>query len=218
MKQVICIIFFLCTAPGTRAQEKKFLLGGRLGLGESRLSGIANATPKLALSGGISTAYLFTQNLGINAEFLLSSAGMRAAGSTSSKGIFGTDQYYHYKEKYDLVYAEVPVTGQLAWWLGDFFIRGYAGPSMNCKLMATQTRTYDDADYNNSHGFISKPLDQTNNIYYSAIYGAGIGARTNNNQLYFLDFRTSRALTPVGTINNIKSFSNYYCISGGYVF
>lgn len=220
MKRISYIICLVLTAYVAGAQVKGFYVGGRLGLGESMLQcgGIANPVPKLAVSGGIATSYYFTKNFALNADFLLTSGGVHAQGTTTEKGLLGSGVSYGYKEKYDLVNAEVPVTGQLAIWFGDIFLRGYMGPAMNFKLLAVQTRTYENADYNDSHGFINKQLDQTNNIFYSMIYGIGIGAKTKNDKLFFLDLRTSRALTSLGTINSTTAFSNYYCISVGYEF
>jgi hypothetical protein len=220
MKQILYFLSFTFATVTAWAQEKEFYMGGRLGLGESRIecAGIPNAKSKLAVSGGITTSYFFTKNLALNAEFLLTSAGARAQGSSPEKGLLGGDVYYSYKEKYDLVNAEVPITGQLTLWFGNMFLRGYTGPSMSFKLMAVQTRTYDDSDYNNSHGFINKQLDQTNNIFYSMVYGVGIGARSESNKLFFLDFRINRALTSMGNINNVTAFSSYYCLSAGYEF
>jgi hypothetical protein len=220
MKRILYFLSITFASLTVCAQEKEFYMGGRLGLGESRIecAGISNAKSKLAVSGGITTSYFFTKNLALNAEFLLTSVGARAQGSSPQKGLLGGDVYYSYKEKYDLVNAEVPLMGQLTWWFGNMFVRGYTGPSMSFKLMAVQTRTYDDADYNNSHGFINKQLDQTNNIFYSMVYGAGIGARSENNKLFFLDLRINRALTSMGNINNVTAFSSYYCLSAGYEF
>ncbi len=220
MKKVILITTLLAgLGLSSVAQENGFHLGGRFGLGESTISsgGLPSMQPKLAMAGGLVANYQVTDNIGFNADFLLSSTGAKASGSTREPGVFGAETYYSYKERYSLINVEVPFTGQLSVWMGDFFVRGYAGPGLNFNLMSTQTREYDNADYNASHGFMNRQID-TKNVWGMMVYGAGIGARTREERTYFLDFRLNRAFSSFGMINGSSAFSHYYSITGGYVF
>jgi len=213
--------FLLLCSVLLHAQVQGFHIGGRLGLGESMMtgSGLQNAKPRLALSGGIATNYQFNKWLGVNADFLLSSLGARASGTTRDKSIIGTDDYYSYNERYNLVNAEVPVTAQINIWLNeDLFLKGYAGPAVNFNLMATQTRQYDNDTYNNEHGYINSRWDQVNNIYWSGVYGVGLGALSKDDRIFFIDLRLNKGITPLGTISGYNTYLNYYCLSAGYVF
>lgn len=213
------IIALLLSSCRIFSQIEGLHVGGRFGLGESSMTGggIQNANRKLAISGGIAANYQFTKMIGLNADFLLTSVGAKANGYTTDGSVFG-EQRYMYKERFDLVNVEVPVTGQLMFWMGDLFFKAYSGPGMNFNLMAVQTRDYENENYNNSNGFINKPLDDSRNIYYSMVYGLGIGAMSKSDQIYFLDLRINKGLSPIGTMNNQKAYVNYYCITGGYIF
>jgi len=202
------------------SQVEGFHVGGRFGLGESSIvcEGLQNNTGKLAVSGGVTANYQVTKYLGLNADFLLTSSGAKASGSTRESGILGTEQSYSYRDRVDIVNAEVPLTGQLSVWFGDLFVRAYAGPGMNFNLLGVQTRVYDNENYNNGHGFINREFEQKNNISYSMIYGLGFGALSEKDQLYFLDLRLNRGISPAGKINNANAFVNYYCLTGGYIF
>ncbi len=227
---VALLIMILTNINSSYAQEQKeqiksndiegFHLGGRFGLGESTINcdGLPNAVPKLAIIGGIASNYQFNKYLGINVGLLLSSLGAKNQGQDTKTNVFGAEVNYRYKERFDLLYAEVPLTGQLTFWINNFFIKGYTGPGMNFKLLASQTKQYDDSDYNNQNGYMGKDIFDANNITYSMIYGFGIGAADKQNRIFFLDFRSNRSLTSLGKINNANAFSNYYCISAGYLF
>ncbi len=213
------IIVLLMSACRIFSQIEGLHVGGRFGLGESSIAGggIQHVNRKLAISGGVAANYQFTKMVGLNADFLLSSVGAKGTGYTTEGSVFG-EQQYAYKERFDLVNVEVPVTGQLMFWMGDLFFKAYTGPGMNFNLMAVQTREYENANYNSSNGFINKPLDDSRNIYYSMVYGLGLGALSKSDQIYFLDLRINKGLTAIGTMNNQKAYVNYYCITAGYIF
>jgi hypothetical protein len=214
-------VFLLACSILMRAQISGFHIGGRLGLGESMMSGAAlqNAKPKLAVTGGIASNYQFNKWFGINADFLLSSLGVRASGSTRDKSIIGTDDYYSYNERYNLVNAEVPLTAQVNIWLSeDFFLKGYAGPAVNFNLMALQTRQYDNDNYNNEHGYMNSRWDQVNNISWSGVYGVGLGVLSKDSRIFFIDLRLNNGISPIGSINGGNIYLRYYSLGAGYVF
>lgn len=201
-------------------QDKGFHIGGRFGLGESHLTGngLQSVQRKLAISTGVTTNYQFNKFLGLNADFLLSTAGAKATGVKTETGVFGNPIPYAYRERFDLICAEVPLTGQTSVWIDNFFIRGFAGPAINFKLIGLTSRQYDDAGYNNNNGYADREMENLNNIFYSVIYGAGIGVQANDNRLFFLDIRFNKGVTTLGKVNGFDAISNYYSISAGYVF
>lgn len=224
---ILVVVLTAVPLLNIRAQgEKKladvqgFHIGGRFGLGEASIvsQGLRNVSPKLAISGGVASNYQFNKYIGLNVDLLLSSLGARNQDAEARSDLWGGTVKYAYKERFDLLYAEVPLTGQLNIWFGDFFIRGYAGPGLNFKLLAMQTREYEDPDFNDQNGYTGKDIYETNNISSSMIYGLGIGAADKEDRIFFLDFRLNRSMSSLGKINSNTAFSNYYCISAGYLF
>jgi hypothetical protein len=219
MKRLLSVLSFAFFAACAFAQDVQgFHIGGRFGLGESSLSGTGlNVRPKLAISGGIATNYQFTNIVGLNADFLLTSTGARASGSTRTSTLFGAEKSYTYQEKYDLVNIEVPLSLQAGYWFGDFMLKAFAGPAMNFNLMALHTRAYDDPAYQ-SNDYQGQRLDNMNNVSYYMMYGIGAGALSKNGQVFFLDLRFNNGISPVGTINNAGAYTNYYTVGAGYIF
>lgn len=212
--------FVFLTTLKTEAQEKGFHYGARFGIGESNLNieGITTEKGKLALSGGAATSYQFGEIFGITADFLFTSKGATAEGTTQEETLFGT-QTYKYTDKYNLFYAELPITGKLSIPIGDdFFLKAYSGPSMNFNLLALESRIYDNTDYHQDNGYFDREMKDLETIEYALIYGVGVDIISKDDRIFFLDVRSSGALTPVGNINGRSAKSNYFLISAGYMF
>ncbi|HWY37474.1 MAG TPA: outer membrane beta-barrel protein, partial [Bacteroidia bacterium] len=188
-KRILSLVAAAVCFLSVKSQVDGFHIGGRLGLGESNIqgAGLPAAQPKLAISTGLATNYQFNKWFGLNADLLVSSVGCKTRGITTQRDFLGNDVAYTYTDRYDLIYAEVPLTGQVSFWMKNFFIRAYTGPGINFRFFATQSRVYDDENFNSGNGYLSRTIDQTNNVTYSMIYGAGIGVRGKKDRLYFLD-------------------------------
>jgi hypothetical protein len=213
-------LFFLFKGSIFSQAGEGFGLGGRFGLGESKITsnGLSSPQSRLAISGGIASTYRFNKWIALNADFLLSSVGGKNRSYTGEKDFLGNTTTYSYEEKFDLLNAEVPLTAQVSLWSGNFFVKGYGGPDINFRLLANQSREYDNADYNSRNGYAGRSMSQTNTVFYSMVYGIGIGAVSNDNRILFLDLRINNGIGPFAKINNANAFSNYYCISAGYTF
>jgi hypothetical protein len=200
--------------------EDNFHIGGRIGLGESKIKsdGLKDATGRIAVSGGLSANYEFNRVFALNADLLLTSVGARTEGASTERDILGKEYEYRYIDRIDLLFAEVPLTAQFTARVKNFFARAYVGPSANFKLIAIESRTYDDEEYNEDNGYLSRDISNMSVSNYSMIYGFGIGALDRNKKTYFLDFRISNGMSPIGKIYNATSRLNYYMISGGYYF
>ena len=225
LKKILLVGLFanlICILPQElTAQEKGFHYGVRFGLGESTLNlkNVTTQTSKLLISGGIATNYQFNRFLGANVDFLFTSKGGKISGVTKTTNIFGSEQSYNYNDTYNLYYAELPITGKLSVPLSeDFFVKVFAGPSFNFKLIATETREYNDKDFNNEYGYQNQKIETLETMEHSFIYGAGIDVTSKDNRIFFLDFRKNNSLNPIGTINNYSAKSEYFVISAGYVF
>lgn len=216
----LAIVSFL-QVEMTQAQESGFHYGGRFGIGESSMTinGKSGMSSKLSFSGGVATCYQFNSIVGITADFLFTSKGAKAKGSVTQNDLFGNPRSYAYSEQFNLFYAELPVAAKLSIPLrDDFFIKGFAGPSMNFKLLGMETREYDDESFNANNGYYGRELKNLETIEYSIVYGAGIDVVSKDNRIFFLDFRLSNALGHAGTINYQSVRNNYFMISAGYLF
>lgn len=205
---------------GDEVSENGFRLGARFGLGEGKIKSDAlkDTRGRLMVSGGIASSYRFNKLLSLNADFLLTSIGVKTSGYTRSSNILGQQREYVYDDRFDFLLAELPVTAQLTARSGNFFMKGYAGPSVNFNLIAVETREYDDNNYNTEYGYRSRQLQDVNTVSYSVVYGIGLGAYDRENRIYFLDFRLSNGISPGLKIGGQNTYYNYYCVSAGYYF
>lgn len=210
---------FFLFAKNANAQETGFHYGARFGLGESKLisEGIDQSNGKLLLSGGFTSTYQLTDFLGIGADLLVTSKGDKTQGTYTSSGI--TSNSYAYTENFSMIYTEVPVTGKLSIPITkNLYLKGFAGPSMNFNLLSSSTRQYDNQNYNEENGYVNKPLNGTEVIEYSIIYGAGFDVIDNNQKMYFLDLRISKPISALGEINGESASNKYMNVSAGYMF
>ncbi len=197
-----------------------FRLGGRIGIGESKLrgTGLSDMTQRLAISGGLAANYQFDNVFSLNTDFLLSSLGAKSSGITKYRDLLGSEYQFSYNDRYDFLFAEIPVTAQLQARSGSFFIRGYIGPSVSFKLLALESREYNSENYDMENGYRARNISDANNVSYSMVYGFGLGAYNSENKIYFLDVRLNTGLSPVAKIQSITNYINYYTISAGYYF
>lgn len=219
MKRLLWFISVLFSVYAQAQPMNGFHAGARFAIGESTITGSGlNVRPKLAVAAGVASNYQFNRYLSLNADFLLALTGAQFSGSTKLQGFFGTEQHYNYMEQYDLVNVEVPVSGQVGYWFGNFLVKAMAGPAVNFNLLALQSRAYEDTDYNNNYGYINSRLDNMNNVSFQMMYGVGAGALARNGQLYTLDLRINTGLSPIGVINNSNVYAYYYALGAGFTF
>lgn len=222
MKNIfILLITLLCIhfAP-VYAQEPGFHYGARFGLGESffKPTDAGDVESKLLIMGGVASNYQFNDFFGLTADFLIASKGARLSSFTTEKDVFSNDVNYYYRDRYDFIYAEIPVMAKFSIGFGDFKVKAFGGPTANFKLIAVEQRTYEDSDYNEENGYSSRSMDGVDVLEYGVVYGAGVDVITGNEQIVFLDFRVNNSLSSFAKVNGENPKNIYYAISAGYMF
>ncbi len=202
------------------AQDKGFYYGSRLSLGESDLSSKAlnDTKGKLMFQLGAASAYQFTENIGVTADFLFTSKGTKNNGTHQASGVLGnTDRKY--AEKISLFTGDVPITLKLSAGLDKLYFKAYAGPSINFQFAGLHSLQYDDDNYNEDNGFENTDITnklETMNLAF--VYGVGVDVKSGDGRLFFLDFRYSNSPGAVGNIYNEDFKSSYLALSAGYLF
>jgi len=218
---VLIVIILISSINMLQAQDGEFKYGTRIGLGESQLNftNISGESNKLALSIGITSAYQFNKILGVSADFLFTSKGGKRDGIETTSNSLGFNQEYEFEDKYRLFYAELPLALTLRVPLKDnFYLRGFAGPSINFKLFATESRLYEDESFNEKNGYSNRSIEALETVDYSYFYGIGVEIIGSDERSYLLDFRLSEPLGSAGEIGNVQVENSYFLISAGCLF
>ncbi len=222
MRNIFALVLTLAclSVQSIFAQEPGFHYGARFGLGESffKPTDAGDVESKLLIMGGIASNYQFNDFFGLTADFLISSKGARLSSVTTEKDVFNNDVNYYYRDRYDFIYAEIPIMAKFSIGLGDFKLKAFGGPTANFKLIAVEQRTYEDSDYNEENGYSSRNMDGVDVLEYGVVYGGGVDIITGNEQIIFLDFRVSNSLSSFAKINGEEVKNIYYAISAGYMF
>ncbi len=202
------------------AQDEGFHYGGKFGIGESTVSSKSFATvnSKLMLSGGITADHYFNEYLGLGMDFLLISKGAKVDGFETTYDLLGNPKNHTYQSTYQLFYTEIPLMVKLRANLGGFYPKVFAGPSANFKLSASETRVFDEPEYEANHGYSLQKLDNTSTAEYAMNYGAGVDIPDRNDRVYFVELKISRSMNYFAKINAQEVKSNYYGIFAGYKF
>lgn len=218
MRVILVLALFTGYSFIANAQFDGFKYGGRFGIGQARINEaeLGDQRGKLALSGGITSTYYFSKTFGLQADFLFTSKGSRASGEEVVQGFFGTTRF-QYEEIYRMFYLEVPVTARLAFGSENFLVKFYGGPSINFNLLGTQSRTYEDPDYNDDHGFTDREINGLELLEGAGVYGTGFEVAADEG-IFFLDIRNTIAFSSFGIINGRKAFNNYFVIGVGYLY
>lgn len=219
MKRFFILFLVLCALNNIAiAQFDGFKYGARFGIGRATINeaAIGDQTGKLALSGGITSAYYFNKTFGLQADFLFTSKGSRASGQEVVQGFFGSTTF-NYEETYRMYYLEVPVTGRVAFGTDNFLVRFYGGPSLNFNLLGTQTRIYEDPDYNEDQGFYDRRIAGLELVEGAGVFGTGFEV-AGDEGIFFLDIRNVMAFTPFGRVNGQDAYNNYFVVGVGYLY
>jgi len=220
MKKLILIPFIVLCIQSISAQTPGFRYGGHFGLGESGFNSLGagiSQQGKLNLYAGIAASEQFTNHFGLDADALFVSKGERLSGETTDTDVLGNTKTYTYNDNYHLFYAELPLLLKLSIGWNNFFLKGFAGPSINFNLMALQSRTYQDANYDANHGYLDARMNNINVMELAGVFGAGIDVQSGEN-IFSLDFRISHAYDSFGKINNYNAYNNYFAVGFGYVY
>lgn len=220
MKKLIILGILAIASTAAFAQSPGFHKGARFSLGEATFKdfNMENATTesKLLMSGGVSVTNQFTENFGLMADVLFTSKGAKASGTTESGGAISSDKKYN--DTYRLFYAELPIMAKLSVGTDNFYIKGFAGPSINFNLLGTETRVFEDPDYDRNNGYDNRPLNNLEVLEFSTVLGGGIDVINGAGQTFFVDFRVSNPLGVAGKIQGNDFKNSYFSIGIGYLY
>jgi hypothetical protein len=218
MKQILILFFLFQLSPLCFSQSNGLRIGASLGVGEATIkkTDISNQTGKLAFQGGLALNYQFIKNFGLYGNILYATKGSRSSGTERVSGFFGTTDY-KFEEKYVLDYIEVPVMPKLSFGGEKFYIKIFAGPSLNFNLSGKQNKQYEDASYNQDNGYGFRKITGLQLVEYALVYGAGFDVEISDGSVLFLEIRQSKALNSFGTINNKNAYNQYFTLNAGYL-
>jgi hypothetical protein len=220
MKKSFLALFLLAGTFSSFSQSPGFRYGGHFGIGTSDFKKIPaiNSTSNLSLNFGFGANKQFTQFLGLDMNVLIAQKGAEVRGAVHEQGgLFTPDRTYAYTDEYRLYYTEIPLMLKLSAGFNNLYLKGFAGPSFNFHLYDDQARSFDDPDYDSRYGFNQK-LKGTEVLEFAVVYGAGLDVETKSNNIYYLDFRVSRALNAFNRIDGIAAYNNYFSIGIGYLY
>jgi hypothetical protein len=211
----LCLIFHicLCQSPGLR-------IGPTFGLSQSMFAPIPGVTqePKPAFSGGLSFSDQLNRNIGFETEVLFSNRGSLIQGTkTDGADLFGNPINYTYTDNYRLFYTDIPLLLKLSLGIGNLHFKVLGGVSANFNMFSSDTRTYDNPDYNASHGYHA-PLNHVQFFQLAAVYGLGFEAENSHNNIFSLDLRVNNDLTPFGKVDGYLAYSNWVGLHFGFLF
>lgn len=200
------------------AQSEGLRYGARFGIGESRFTkeSLSAQQGKLSFNTGLAANYQFFENFGLTLDALFVSKGTKAQGSVTRSTFTGTREI-QFEETYRMFYAEIPLMAKASVGFNNFYLKAFAGPSLNFNLLSTYSRDYDDPDETDISDEQMKNLEV---MEQTIVYGVGFEVEMADHELFFLDFRNSTGLSSFGKVTSTgeDGYSSYFSIGIGYMY
>lgn len=197
------------------AQETNFKYGPRFLIGSSNFDtgNLPGDFGKLMISGGAQGVYSFNPYVAIAAEGLLTAKGSRGKTTESNGGPFGGTSTFI--EKYQLIYAEIPLLLKISIPFGNLSPKVVAGISNNFMVAAEYSKTYTSGSGSDEE----KSIIGLTVFEQALIMGAGFDIKTDQGD-YSIDFRLNKGTSTVGTLPGSAPsvINNYYAIGVGAAF
>ena len=219
MRTIFLTIALLSFFHSSYSQSPGLAIGGHFGIGQAKIAkaNVTNQTGRLALQGGLALNYQFINNFGLYGNILFSGKGSRASGTDVQSTFFGNKEF-PFEEKYNLYYIEIPVMAKLSVGINNFHLKAFAGPSVNFNVKGTQSKIYEDKDYNQENGYEDREIQGLNLMEYSFCYGGGIDVVIAEQSIFFLEARNNIGLNTFGKINNLDAFNQYFGLGFGILY
>jgi hypothetical protein len=216
MKKLFILLLIGSLPLSVFAQSKGFRFGGMFGLGEGRIKNptITSQSGKLAVTGGFGVNYQFRKIFGLYGNLLYTSKGAKADGIEGS--VIGT---YPYEQTFSFSAIEIPVMPKLSFGFNKFYLKAFAGPSVNFNLSSKEDKVYNNSTYDFDHGYENKDLDVPF-VDYSFVFGGGIDWETSEKNIFFLEYRRNKdlRLKSINAVNeNTHYYNRYYVFAFGYL-
>lgn len=213
MKKLLILGCALLAFMAAQAQ-KGFYVGGIAGIGQASFknSSLPNQTNKLLVGGGVSAVYQFNRYVGAEVNGLIISKGTKATGTVPATLFTPADKY---EERYDLLYAEIPLMARLRYGFGNFYIKAFGGPSFNFNIGGTYAIDFENS---NSNDVSNSKINNLRVMETALVYGAGVEVDTEGVGLYSLSIRFSNGLSSIAksTRNNNDVYNQYFAICLGW--
>lgn len=212
MKNIALILIIAMLPFSTKAQSKGTRLGLMFGVGKAKVDNenFLNQSGKIALGGGFGLSYQLSENFGMYGNVLFTSKGTKSTGTDISSG----QTYWKGLSFYAI---EIPVMPKLSVRLNRFYLKAFAGPSVNFNIHTNEEKIYDDSHYNNEQGYKDQAVDVPF-LEYAVVWGGGIDAEISGKDILFVEFRKTEDLNmnAINIVNNNHYYNDYYLISVGY--
>lgn len=213
MKKLLILALAITSFSIANAQ-KGFYVGGIAGIGQSsfKSSSLTNQTNRLFIAGGVRGVYHFNKYFGVEADGLITSKGTKATGTIPATFL---SQAENYEERYDLLYAEIPLMAKIRYGFGDFYIKAFGGPSFNFNIDGTYSIDY---ERNNNNDISNAKINNLKVMETALVYGAGIEVDTKDAGLYSLSIRFSSGLSGIAksTRGSNDIYNQYFAICLGW--
>ncbi len=211
---MLALAVMLCTMWKVQAQEQNLLIGSKVGIGVSSFQ--VSSDRVLWFGAGGFGDFRIGSHFGLMGEANFQKGGAKYQGKTTESGVFGTRDYT-YTENFSLFDVQLNLLPRLSFGGDGLRMNLFAGPALNFGVFGNSSRTYDDASYNNDHGYQGAIVNNAEIMHFSGIAGFGftIPAATG---VYYLDFRYNMGLTTSVKVDNQEMYTNFFAITGGVAF
>lgn len=222
LKALAIAALFCCGQTGM-AQEKKFIAGGRMGLGFSTLPQLHEDKSLVHFAFGGSSTYHFFPFLGLSADALFITSGGAYSGSKSIE----VDSAIFSSEPYDgdirFTSLSIPLYPQLNLGNEDFRVILSGGIVTNFNLFAHESRDYEDDNGNdNIKDQVKEILEDYKVVTFSVMYGAGTRFKISKDEYLQADIRTTFGLSDLYTTEDnedpVTIRRNLFTVSVTYYF
>lgn len=215
---ILILILIVVMLPVTAiAQSKGTRLGILFGAGKAKVDNenFLNQSGKLVLGGGFGISYQLAKNFGMYGNVLFTSKGTKSTGTEMSTGQI----HYSYWKGLSFYAIEIPVMPKLSIRLNRFYLKAFAGPSINFNIHTNEEKVYDNSLYNEVHGYKDQKVDVPL-LEYAIVWGGGIDAEVSGKDILFVEFRKQEDLNmnAINIVNNNHYYNEYYLISIGYLY
>jgi hypothetical protein len=212
MKKLLFILTIFLTqfalAQDSVVRPHYLHIGTRVGLGQSRFSGIEQLEMRsdYALQIGLVARRQLTPWFALEMQpgFLGTRAQVHGFDADS-----GNQEYIDYYHLYNI---DLPVLSVFRLGGGDWHFFGYAGPAVGFNVYATKARAYGDPVYNEQADFPKQVLKEMEMVTFSGVAGAGVEVDTRSG-IFGIDARFYQPFTRAGEINE-ERFSVYVATIG----
>lgn len=217
LKITLVAAAMICAARMNAQTGGKFGYGTKFGIGQSNLRvGGYDPESNLMFTVGMATSYKFTDHLGVSLDVMGTSKGAKIRGT--EPGGIGYPEH-KYTDKYNFVDIEIPVMVK-AYLGGEKLSFNFMfGGAINFNLLALESRTFDDGDWNNQYGTDPKQMPGIKTTNKALTFGLGATAKSGENNFYFIELRSTLGLnSSLGTIKGANAYHNALHINLGYLF